>query len=154
MDKIHQLLEEAFKRSTCHVIKLGVVIETPASEYVPGWNGPPESAGPHNKCLLGGCITPENIGECPGVHAEIRAICRAAKMGIPVAGATLYLSKWFCCTPCAIAMIEAGISKLVLTEEIDYAKDDCYHFRLAVDLLRRSGIAIEIRKQPTASRRP
>lgn len=147
MEKIRGLFEEASTRSTCHVINLGVVIETPASEYVLGWNGPPERSGPHEKCLVGKCITPEKIGNCPGVHAEVRAICRAARMGTPIAGSTLYLSEWFCCTPCAIAMIEAGISRLVLTEEINYDKDDCYYFRLAEDFLRRAGVSVEIRKE-------
>ena len=146
MDKIRRLLDKAIKQSTCHLIKLGVVIETPASEYVLGWNGPPERCGPHNECLVGGCITPEKIGNCTGVHAEVRAICRAAERGIPVAGSTLYLSEWFCCAPCAVAMIEAGISKLVLTEEINLDKDDCYHFRLAEGLLGLANVAVEIRK--------
>jgi deoxycytidylate deaminase len=147
MDKIRRLFEEAAARSNCHVINLGVVIETPGSEYVLGWNGPPERAGAHRECLVGECITPDKIGNCPGVHAEVRAICNAASAGIPIRDGTLYLSEWFCCMPCAIAMIEAGISRLVLTEEINYDKDDCYHFREAADLLRRAGVSVEIRKE-------
>lgn len=147
MDGIRRKLEEASSRSTCHLIKLGVVIESPSGEHVLGWNGPPGRSGPHDACLVGSCITPENIGRCPGVHAEVRAICNAASAGIPIEGGTLYLSEWFCCTPCAVAMIEAGISRLVLTEEINYDKDDCYHFREAADLLRRAGVGIEINKE-------
>ena len=147
MDKIRRLFEEASDRSTCHLINLGVVIESPAGEYVLGWNGPPGRCGPHEECLVGKCITPETLGNCPGVHAEVRAICNAASAGIPIRGGTLYLSEWFCCMPCAIAMIEAGISRLVLTEEINYDKEDCYHFRAAADLLRRAGVSVEIRKE-------
>lgn len=142
--KIRALLEEAAGRSSCHAIRLGVVIETPASEHVLGWNGPPSRAGAHDECLLGERITPDNIGLCPAVHAEIRAICRAAQDGVAIDGATLYLSQWFCCTPCAVAMIEAGISKLVLTETISFDKDDCYNFRLAEELLAKSGLTVEI----------
>lgn len=144
MKNIRAVLEEASERSTCHFVHLGVVIETPQWEYILGWNGPPVRAGAHPKCLVGE-ITLKNLLLCPAVHAEVRAICHAAQSGTAIAGGTLYLSQWFCCTPCAVAMIEAGISKLVLTEKISYAKDDCYNFRLAEELLQKARVAIEIK---------
>ena len=143
MKNIRALFEEASQQSTCHFIHLGVVIETPQSEYVLGWNGPPVRVGAHAECLVGE-FTLKNLLCCPAVHAEVRAICRAAQAGIAIAGSTLYLSHWFCCTPCAGAMIEAGISQLVLTEKISYAKDDCYNFRLAEELLKKARVTIEI----------
>ena len=143
MKNIRALLEEASQQSTCHFIHLGVVIETPQSEYVLGWNGPPVRVGTHTECLVGE-FTLKNLLLCPAVHAEVRAICRAAEAGIAIAGGTLYLSHWFCCTPCAVAMIEAGISKFVLTEKISYANDDCYNFRLAEELLKKARVTIEI----------
>jgi deoxycytidylate deaminase len=146
MNKIKELFQEAKSRGTCHNIRMAAVIETPTAEYVTGWNGPPGRAGDHPECFLQGPITPENLKNCPSVHAEIRAICRAAEEGVPVKGGTIYLSEWFPCAPCAIAIIEAGLSKLVITEEPNWEKDDCYNFVLAGEYLKKSGVIVEIRK--------
>ena len=152
MKNILRLFQEAKARGTCHNIRLAAVIETPAGEYVSGWNGPPGRAGDHPECLLGGPITPENLRDCPSVHAEIRAICRAAERGVPVGGGTIYLSEWFPCAPCALAIIEAGISRLVITEEPNFAKDDCYNFVLAREYLKKAGVIIEVRENLSQSR--
>lgn len=45
-------------------------------------------------------------------HAERRAIYRAAMMGVPTLGATLY-STWAACADCARAIVEAGFARLV-----------------------------------------
>ena len=131
--------------SRCANIAMAAVIETPEGEYVLGWNGPPERAGEHPACRLGGPITPENLRNCPGVHAEIRAICRAAERGTSIKGGTIYLSEWFPCAPCAMAIIEAGLDTLVVTEELNFAKDDCYNFHLAREFLELAGVTIEVR---------
>ena len=146
MERIRKLFQEAKARGTCHNIRLAAVIETPAGELVSGWNGPPGRAGDHPECRLGGPITPKNLKNCPSVHAEIRALCRAAERGIPVRGGTIYLSEWFPCAPCALAIIEAGLFKLVLTEELNFAKDDCYNFGLAREYLQKAGVIIEVRE--------
>ena len=147
MEKIKEALKEASSRSTCHNIRLGVVVETPSGERVLGWNGPPERAGDHPACRMGGPLSPENVGKCPAVHAEIRAICRAADRGVPIAGATLYLSRWYPCAPCAVAIVEAGIEKLILTEELDLEFDDCFNFQMAREYLDKAGVIVEIREE-------
>ncbi len=144
MKDISELFKRAAAKSTCRNARIAAVITTGDSEPVLGWNGPPSRAGEHSDCLLGGAITPENIRRCPSVHAEVRAICRAAELGVPVAGGTLYLNQWFPCAPCAVAIIEAGIRRLVVAEEIDYGKDDCYNFRLARRYLLRAGVEIVV----------
>jgi len=144
LSKIGQVLTGAAERSTCRNIKLGALIVTPDGRMVEGWNGPPERCGPHEACRVGGPITPDNIRNCPGVHAEVRAICRAAAAGIPVAGGTIHLSQWFPCAPCARALIEAGIVRLVVKEPAPQAKDDCYNFRLAVEMLETAGVEIQV----------
>lgn len=144
-DPIPELLRDACGRSTCRNVRLGAVIETPGGEHVLGWNGPPGRAGSHPSCRVGGAISPTNIRNCPGVHAEVRAICRSAETGTRIAGGTLYLSEWFPCAPCAVAMIEAGIRRLVVTEELSFLKDDCYNFRLAKEYLDRAGVEIKVR---------
>ncbi len=45
-------------------------------------------------------------------HAERGAIYRAARIGTPTAGATLYCP-WFACVDCARAIIVAGIREVV-----------------------------------------
>jgi deoxycytidylate deaminase len=141
------LLRAACGRSTCRNVHLGAVIETPGGKFVLGWNGPPGRAGDHPACRVGGAISRENIRDCPGVHAEVRAICRAAEEGTNISGGTLYLSEWFPCAPCAVAMIEAGIRRLVVTEKLNFLKDDCYNFRLAKEYLDRAGVEIEVRPE-------
>jgi len=139
-DRIRQELERAAARSTCFNIRLGAVIETVSGELIAGWNGPPGRCGPHESCRVGGPITSENLSRCPGVHAEIRAICRAAEKGLAAGGGTIYLSQWYPCAPCARAVIEAGLRVLVVTEELSLAKDDCYNFSLARELLETAGV--------------
>ncbi len=152
MRTIRELLAEARSKSSCKNISLGAVIETPAGEYVIGWNGPPERAGTHTGCMLCGPITPENMRQCPGVHAEVRAVCRAAEAGMSVRGGTMYLSEWFPCAPCAMVIIEAGISRLVVADELKFVKDDCYNFILAREYLEKAGIAIEEREELSPDR--
>jgi dCMP deaminase len=45
-------------------------------------------------------------------HAERAAIYKAAAVGIPLAGATMY-APWFACTDCARGIILAGIREVV-----------------------------------------
>lgn len=142
-DGIRRLLEEGKSRGTCLSTRIAAVIETPRGERVVGWNGPPGRAGAHAHCFAGGAITPETKRDCPGVHAEVRAICRAAAAGIPVEGGTLYLSEWFPCAPCAVTMVEAGIARLVVASRIEYAKNDCYNFVLARRYLELAGVSVE-----------
>jgi len=152
MKDMRELLDEARSKSSCKNIHIGAVIETPSGGYVLGWNGPPGSAGKHTRCRLGGPITPENMRRCPGVHAEVRAVCRAAEAGIPVRGGTMYLSEWFPCAPCAMVIVEAGISRLVVADEFKFIKDDCYNFGLAREYLQKAGITVEERKELSPGR--
>lgn len=146
MKDIRKLLAEARSRSTCKNIHIGAVIEPPAGECVIGWNGPPCRAGEHTRCQLGGPITPDNMRHCPGVHAEVRAVCRAAEAGVSVRGGTMYLSEWFPCAPCAVVVIETGLSRFVVADEFKFIKDDCYNFGLARECLKKAGITVEERK--------
>ncbi len=142
-DEVLRLLSETKALGTCMSARIAAVIEAPGGGRVIGWNGPPGRAGPHDRCLAGGAISPETQRDCPCVHAEVRAICRAASAGIPIEGGTLYLSEWFPCAPCAAAMIEAGIARMVVAKKIEYVKDECYNFGLARRLLQDAGVAVE-----------
>ncbi|MCX6355404.1 MAG: deaminase [Candidatus Aureabacteria bacterium] len=145
-NELCELFEQAKSCSTCKNIRMAAVIETNDGKHVLGWNGPPERAGEHHECRLGGPISPQNIKHCPSVHAEVRAICRASEMGISTRGATLYLCEWYPCAPCALTLIEAGITKLVLAEDLNFKKNECYNFHLAKEYLQKAGVAVEIRR--------
>lgn len=45
-------------------------------------------------------------------HAERNAIYKCARLGVPTAGATMFVP-WFACSDCARAIIQAGISHVV-----------------------------------------
>lgn len=59
--------------------------------------------------------TPERLNDRPTkyamtVHAEVNAIIAARE---PLHGCTAYVYPWFPCSPCAAAVIQAGIVRLV-----------------------------------------
>jgi dCMP deaminase len=51
------------------------------------------------------------------VHSEINAICQAAKLGVSLNGAKIYVSM-FPCFACSKAIIQCGIERVVA--EYDY----------------------------------
>jgi dCMP deaminase len=142
---LKEVLKEAVSKSTCRSIQLGAVIVTENGKRVLGWNGPPDKLM-HEKCLREGSGIGENMHLCPAVHAERRAIYRAAKKGISVSGGTMYLSDRFPCADCAKGIIESGIVRLVLTSDVKYQKGTCYNFEMAEKLLNSARVKIEVNK--------
>lgn len=47
-------------------------------------------------------------------HAELNAICNAARVGTPLNGCTLYVYPLFVCNECAKAIIQVGIKEVVM----------------------------------------
>jgi len=69
------------------------------------------------------------------VHAEQNAICQAARLGIPLEGATLYCRMTPCRT-CAMLIINCGIKRVVCERK--------YHDgRESEEMFRQAGIPIE-----------
>ena len=68
------------------------------------------------------------------LHAEANAITKVAKSGNSSQGATLYVTA-SPCIECSKLIIQAGISRVVYSEE--YRLDD------GIRLLRRAGIEVE-----------
>ncbi len=108
----HRILADCYKeavkspdRSTqlgCVVVhKSGVVSWSTLSfnGFVQGWNPTEADYERPRKYSL-------------GEHAERRAIYKAAKLGIPLEGASLYCT-WAACVDCARAIVESGITRLV-----------------------------------------
>lgn len=115
------------KRTGCVISKDGRIIAT-------GYNGAP-SGLPH--CLDDGCIE-ENGGCIRTVHAEAGAIAFAARQGLCINGATLYVTR-SPCLPCARLVINAGIKRVVFRDE--------YRDRRGIELLEH--VHIEVCHLPT-----
>lgn len=109
----HQYSEE---HSTCAKVHVGSVIETIDGTYIFGCNH-----GVMN-CKQNGCRRVRLYGEnskihrlpsdCDALHSEIDAICEAAKKGVSIDGATIYITR-YPCEACARAIAVSGIKKVV-----------------------------------------
>ena len=139
------LLREAISKSTCKKHPLGILIVTPSQEPIMGWNGPNENL-PHDKCLREGYKSGEGLQFCTGLHAEVRGVMNAAKIGVSLMGATIYMSSWFPCDNCAKVIIESGIRTLVTPDELNLPENSFYNFRLAERMLRGAGVEIIVDK--------
>jgi dCMP deaminase len=105
------------KRATCDRGRSGCVIARDRQILVTGYVGSPKGL-PH--CDEDGHLMKKMIHEddritmhcVRTVHAEQNAICQAAKLGIPLEGATLYCRMTPCRT-CAMMIINCGILRVV-----------------------------------------
>jgi len=100
---------EVAKRATCPRAKVGAVIVRGNRIISTGYNGAPAN---ERHCLDNGCII-EN-GHCQrAIHAEVNAVCQAAKFGLSVDGAVLYYwdseKRDECCHNCIQVMKAAGL---------------------------------------------
>ena len=96
---------------------VGAVIVKDKRILTTGYNGAPSgivSCKERNECLRKKLNIPSGTMHevCYAVHAEQNAICQAAKLGISVEGATIYVTHQPC-TICTKMIINAGIKKVV-----------------------------------------
>ncbi|MCQ2186545.1 MAG: dCMP deaminase family protein [Bacteroidales bacterium] len=91
-----------------------------------GFNGTP--AGFENICEEDGHTKPYVL------HAEANAITKVAKSGNSSDGATLYVTA-APCIECSKLIIQAGIKRVVYTDE--------YRLEDGINLLKRAGVAVE-----------
>ena len=113
------IAELAKTRSNCIRRQVGAVLVNNKHQIIStGYNGVPRGI-PH--CTKDTCTKLyEKSGEknevCPAVHAELNAILQAATAGISSEGTTLY-STTRPCGNCTMAIINAGIKRVVYIEE-------------------------------------
>jgi dCMP deaminase len=132
-----EMAEMAKTRSTCCRRKVGAVIVKNKRILATGYNGAP--TGTHH-CLDIGCMR-EKMGIpsgqrhelCRGLHAEQNAMIQAAYHGVPIEGATLYVTLQPCIL-CAKMAINAGIKKIIF-------KGD-YPDTLSMDILKEAKIEV------------
>jgi len=105
------------ERSPCLKMKVGAIIVKDDCILSTGYNGPPRGEQHCKVCSRLNIEHGESYSkECPSVHAEENAIINAARYGIPIKGAVLYLytgSGIKPCYRCERAMKNAGIIGVV-----------------------------------------
>lgn len=134
-----EIAEIVKTRSTCLRRQVGAVIVKDNRILTTGYNGSP--AGTFNCTDKGSCKRIElNVpsGErhelCRALHAEQNAIITAAKNGVSIEGATIYVNVQPCVI-CAKMIINAGIKRIVF-------KGD-YPDELSLEMINEAGIKLE-----------
>lgn len=112
---------------------VGVALDTPKNGIVFGANRLASMHHPKERR-----IRPTKDGWI--VHAEINAIANAARDGISLLGSTLYMA-WFPCLPCAAALCEAGIIRVVGSKP--NWEDTKYRFAEAKLLFDENGVVLD-----------
>lgn len=134
-----KLAEEVQTRTTCLRRAVGAIIVKDKRILATGYNGVPTGLC---HCEETGCLR-EQLGVpsgqrheiCRGLHAEQNAILQAARYGINIQGASIYITTQPCVV-CAKMLINAGIAEIVYKNP--YPDD------LSMELLRESGIKMRV----------
>ena len=95
-------------RATCPRLRVGAVAVKDGYILATGHNGAPRNM---DHCIDVGCLVVD--GHCHrAVHAEQNVIAMAARKGISLEGATLYVTH-FPCDTCFKLLINAGIREII-----------------------------------------
>ena len=123
--------------SKCKSRQIGAVLVRDKAVISTGYNGPPRGVshcGEQCPRHLEGYPSGQGLHLCPATHAEANAIVQAARSGVSTMGAWCYLVAPFApCKTCAGLIINAGITRVVMTAAVSY--DD-----MALNLLREAGV--------------
>lgn len=119
--------DKRFMDLTCEIAKwsscfkpdrnVGAIIVKNKRILTTGYNGAPagiKSCADKGECLRNnlGIKSGERHELCYAIHAEQNAIIQAAKMGVPIEGATLYCTHQPCAI-CAKMIVNSGIKRVV-----------------------------------------
>jgi len=123
------------KRSTCDRGRGGCVIARDRQILVTGYVGSPigmphcDDVGHQMKATIheDGAQSQHCVRT---VHMEQNAICQAAKLGISINGATIYM-KYTSCFTCAKMLVNAGIIRVVSEKRYHASKDSEEVFKAA-----------------------
>jgi dCMP deaminase len=123
------IANEVGKRGTCRRAQVGAVIARSGRVISTGYNGPSPAEPP---CTPPLCDISKPCTRA--IHAEANAIYFAARHGVSLNGAALYVT-YSPCVKCCEAIVQSGIA------EVHYLKE----FRETdhLDLLRASGIIVK-----------
>lgn len=124
-------------RSTCLRGQVGAVMVKDGRILSTGYNGAPRGF-PH--CTTVTCNV--RTGRCRAtVHAEMNAIINAAIYGVVLKGAVLLCTHWTC-PACARALINLGISRLIVPLSDDAAAVGKVGGLVGINLLIKAGIPV------------
>lgn len=115
------------RRGTCSRLQVGAVVSRDGRVLTMGYNGAPAGLEHCNHMMN------ETEGCTRAVHAEANAAVWAARNGVRVEGADLYVTH-MPCLACASLIVNAGIRRVF------YEKP--YRITLGVDLLREAGVLV------------
>lgn len=127
------------ERSTCLRRKVGAIAVKDRHILATGYNGAPSGV---RHCLETGCLR-EQMGIpsgqrheiCRGLHAEQNAIIQAARYGINITGASIYITTQPCVV-CAKMLINAGIGEIIYQNP--------YPDELSMSMLEEAGIKLRV----------
>lgn len=134
-DKKQQLLDQRYlkmadtwaQNSYCKRRQVGALLVKDKMIISDGYNGTP--SGFENVCEDENGLTKPYV-----LHAEANAITKVAKSGNSSDGATLYVTS-SPCLECSKLIIQAGIKRVVFTEN--------YRLEDGINLLKRANIDVE-----------
>lgn len=139
------ICEAVSKKSKCLSRQIGAILVVDKMVIATGYNGPPRGI-PHCGVYVDGVLicprrakgfpSGEGLHLCPAAHAERNAIVQAARHGIKISGAILYINTNIPCFECLKEIINAGINEVVCTELTTYPD------WLSGYLLEHSGIRV------------
>lgn len=120
----------ASERATCPRMHCGCVLVKGRYVLSTGYNG---SLPGLEHCDDVGCLIVDD--HCVRTnHAEMNAIAQAARHGVPIDGATAYVTN-MPCTTCAKALLAAGVVRVVVFSD--------YRGSLAEQFLGESGVPLD-----------
>lgn len=106
-------------KSPCLSRQIGAILVRDKSIVSTGYNGPARRF-PHceDQCRRRklGLKSGEGLHLCPAAHAELNCIVNAARNGVSTIDTTLYMNCIIPCKDCMIALVNAGIKEVVVTE--------------------------------------
>ncbi len=147
-----EIADTVAKRATCDRGRSGCVIVKNKQILVTGYVGSPkglphcDDIGHQLKQMVheDGTITTHCVRT---VHAEQNAITQAARLGIPLEGATLYCRMTPCRT-CAMLIINCGIVRVVCEKKYHAGGESEEMFRMAgIELVYFSDEVMQYEKQ-------
>jgi len=128
-------------RTTCLRRQVGAVIVKDKRLLSTGYNGAPVGL---KHCAEIGCLR-EKLGVksgekhelCRAIHAEQNAIIQAATFGVPLRGASIYITH-FPCVLCSKMIINAGIKRIIYSQG--------YPDQMSRDILKEAKLKTELLK--------
>ena len=121
------------ERSTCTRLSVGAVLVKDNKPLMQGYNG---SLPGHDHCTDVGCLMYE--GSCKRtIHAERNVIDSCASFGIPMKGATLYVTH-YPCPDCMRSIANVGVTRIVYGEMYAHKYTNNFHEGILIEAYKES----------------